>query len=172
VLQRFWFLYRSDLLRAYIVGCLVIAIARGNVHDRPTGQGGALKSIGYGVLGHIFAPFAGLVLLALCLTAPIAMLVFLAWTGLFYLAKLVTALTVTDWLMRRAGFHPSPYLALLLGMIALWIFFMVPFLGVLLYWFFVPIFGIGATLVGVRERWNSRHVAAPPQDPAAAQALG
>jgi len=150
---------------AFLLGCLIILFARGTVRTiTQTAQSDTLKSLGFGVLGHIFAPFAGVILLVLCLTFPAGALVLIAWAVLFYLAKLVVSLALADGVLRRMGVKPSPYLALLLGMIPVWLLFMVPVLGSLLYWFVVPIFGIGAILIGVRTHSKKQDEDAPPPE--------
>lgn len=154
-----------SFLAAFVLGCVLIAIARGTVAAiTDTAQGETLKSLGFGVLGHVFAPFAGIILLVLCITLPVGAMVLVVWAMLFYLAKLVVSLALADGLFKRMGLRVSPFLSLFLGMIPVWILFRVPVLGSLLYWFVVPIFGIGATLIGIRARMKAREAPAAPHD--------
>ena len=49
-------------------------------------------------------------------------------------------------------------------MIPVWFLFSIPVLGSLLYWFVVPIIGIGAILVGLRA-WSREKKAQTPAPP-------
>ena len=168
-------------LRVRLRSFIIIALARRPVESILTAaRKEALKSLGFGVLGHILPPFAGLLLICLCITLPAGMIVMGAWMVLFYLAKLVVAAALADALLRRLGSTPSPYLALFLGMIPVWILCEIPVAGPLLYWFLVPMFGIGAILIGLKAwfRGNGGGSSAPagaegpstPSQPPAASA--
>ena len=84
---------------------------------------------------------------------PPGMLILAIWAVLFYLAKFVVSAALGDAILRRLGRDPSPYAALFVGMIPVWILLSIPILGSFLYFFVVPIFGIGALLVGVHEHF-------------------
>lgn len=159
----FWLWQCWTFLSAFIVGCLFIAVGRGAIRpivEAP--QKEPLWSFGFGLLGHVFAPFAGVILLVLCLTIPLGLLVLTAWGALFYLAKLVVSASLGDAILRALGRKPSLYVALLFGMIPVWILFKVPVLGSLLYFFVVPILGIGAILIGLRTCARSAGQPGPP----------
>ena len=103
-LWKFW-----AFLAAFVLGCLIIAVARRPVAViLETTRKETLKSVGFGLIGHIFAPFAGLILIVLCLTFPVGILVLLAWGVLFYLSKLVVAAALADAVLRKLGRTPSP----------------------------------------------------------------
>ena len=129
-----------------------------------------LKTLGYGVLGHVLAPLTGVILICLCLTLPIGVLLLLAWAVLFYLAKLVVSLALADGVLTKVGYKASPFLALLLGMIPVWILFQIPILGFILSWFVVPVVGIGGLLAGVQTYIARRKTASSPDE--ALQATG
>jgi hypothetical protein len=131
----------------------------------------SLKSFGFGILGHILVPFLAIILVGTCLGLglltlatsggrlpalpfaflPPGILVLAIWAVLFYLAKFVVSATLGDTILRRLGRDPSPYAALFVGMIPVWILLAIPILGIVLYFILIPVFGIGAILVGVRE---------------------
>lgn len=146
----FWEIW--TFISAFIVGSLFIAIGRNVVKaiiSAPVRD--PLPSFGLGLLGHVCAPFAGLVLIVLCLTLPLGLLVLAVWGVLFYVAKLVVSASLGDLFLKWLGWTRSPYLALLIGMVPLWISFKIPILGLILYFLFVPIMGIGALIMGLRN---------------------
>lgn len=141
------------LSTALLTGWILIAIARRTVGAiLETTRTEPMRAVGVGLLGHIFAPFAALILMVLCLTLPLGLLVLATWGMLFYLSKLAVATALGDWLLRRIAKSPSPYLALLVGILPVWILCNLPFVGAFVYYFIVPVLGIGAILIGIRAR--------------------
>lgn len=156
---------------SFLIGCCVILPTRRLMQTiLETLRRDTLKSLAFGILGHILVPTAGLVLIFACLGLglvtmaashgripalafaflPPGFLILAVWCVLFYLAKIVVAAALGDTILRRLGRDPSPYLALLVGMVPVWILIQIPILGAFLYFIVVPIFGIGAILIGVR----------------------
>jgi cytoskeletal protein CcmA (bactofilin family) len=169
-------------IATFLIGCFLIFIARRLTRTiLVTARLETLKSFGFGILGHILVPFVGLILVCVCLglglitlvtsagrlpALPLAflppgMLVLAIWAVLFYLAKFVVSAALGDAILRRMGRRDaSPYMALFVGMIPVWILLSIPILGSFLYFIVVPVFGIGAILVGLREHFVKD--AAPP----------
>ena len=158
----------------FLIGCLLILIAHRLVRTiLVTARAETLKSFGFGILGHILVPFVGLILVCVCLGLglvtcitsagkipalpfaflPPGLLVLALWAVLFYLAKFVVSAALGDTILRRLGRDPSPYAALFVGMIPLWILLSIPVLGSVLYFIVVPVLGIGAILVGLRAHF-------------------
>lgn len=166
----------------FLIGCFLILIAYRLARTiLVTARAETLKSFGFGILGHILVPFIGLILVCVCLglglltlvtsagkvpALPLAflppgLLILALWSVLFYLAKFVVSAALGDTILRRLGRDPSPYAALFVGMIPVWILLSIPILGSFLYFIVVPVFGIGAILVGLRAHYVKEAAAAP-----------
>jgi cytoskeletal protein CcmA (bactofilin family) len=162
-------------IATFIIGSILILVAYRLVRTiLATARVETLKSFGFGILGHILVPFVGLILVCICLglglatcvtsggklpALPLAflppgLLVLAAWSVFFYLAKFVVAAALGDTILRRLGRDPSPYMALFVGMVPMWILVSIPILGSFLYFIVIPVFGIGAMLVGLRAHFE------------------
>jgi cytoskeletal protein CcmA (bactofilin family) len=156
-----------SFIAAFVLGAFLLYLAPNLTRTiKETAQADILKSLGFGVLGHIFLPFAAVILVVLCVTLPAGVFLLLGWGALFYLGKLVVSFALADSLMKWLGWKVPPIVTLLIGMVPVWLLFMVPVLGSLLYWFVVPVFGIGAILIGVHAYSKQRLIPAPPAAPA------
>jgi len=120
-------------------------IATSQVIDRP------LVSLGVGFVAFCVTPVAILVLLALIIGIPVALILLFAYTIFFYIAKIYVAVAVGQVSIRafRKDAQPKMGISLLIGLIILSILFAIPVLGWIVY-FAVIFWGIGAILLGLR----------------------
>ena len=108
------------------------------------------------------------------ITIPAAILVFLAYGLLLYLSQVPVAIWLGDLILNRAGRSDhSPFLALVLGVPALYVVFSIPFIGKVAL-FAVMFTGFGAIVIAMwaarqaRKAGGAGPMAEPPVAPAAA----
>jgi len=120
-------------------------IATSQVIDRP------LVSLGVGFVAFCATPVAIVVLLALIIGIPVALILLFAYTIFFYIAKIYVAVAVGQVSIRafRKDAQPKMGISLLIGLIILSILFAIPVLGWIVY-FAVIFWGIGAILLALR----------------------
>jgi cytoskeletal protein CcmA (bactofilin family) len=112
-----------------------------------------LKSAGIGFITAIVVPVAAALSCILIITIPAALLVLLAYLLLIYLSQVPVALVIGEVILRRIGQAvPSPFLALVVGVPALYVVFAIPILGKIA--LFATLFtGFGAIVIGI---WAAR----------------
>jgi len=107
--------------------------------------------LGVGFVLAIVLPVAALILCFLVVTIPLAGATLLLWAIGVYIAKVPVAIWIGRRALRAAGSSdPSPYLGLVVGLIALYVVFEIPFLVGFLAWWATVFLGFGAISLGVR----------------------
>ncbi len=139
-----------------VTGLLLIGLV--NRHTRTAAAQITLKplvSLGVGFVSFCAIPIAIVVLLVTLVGIPAAIILAFAYTIFFYIAKIYVSISLGRIILRalRKDSDPRQGWSLLLGLIILTILFMIPVLGVVIY-FLVIFWGLGAILLGIREcRW-------------------
>lgn len=161
------------LIASYLFGCAFVALFR----NRETAvldaiRKDALRSTGIGFVS-VLVTFAVVLSAILLLTIPLVVLYLLAYAILWYLARVPVALwvgrTMLGWAKRSAG----PYVALLVGLVALHLLFLVPVLGWIVHWVAMPLLGMGAMItsyIAFREAKRAAALAAAAQEAETPQA--
>lgn len=110
-----------------------------------------LVSLGVGFVAFCIAPIAILVLMALIISIPVALILLFAYTIFFYIAKIYVAIAIGRIGIRafRKNVEPRQGWSLFFGLIILTILFGIPVLGWIIY-FAVIFWGIGAILLGLQ----------------------
>lgn len=112
-----------------------------------------LRSAGIGFIAAIVVPVAAVLSCILIITIPAAILALLTYALLIYLSQVPVALVIGEAILRRIGHAvPSPFLALVIGVPALYVVFAIPILGKIA--LFATLFtGFGAIVIGI---WAAR----------------
>lgn len=147
-------------LSSFLVGVVALNTLRGPASRAVDSLAQApLFSAATGFVALLVTPVAAVILSILLLTIPVAVLLFLLWLVGLYVGKLPVAVWLGRWLLGGAGRRAPPApLSLLVGLLVLYALFWIPCAGSLL-WFAATFLGLGAILVGARERAAE---AAPP----------
>ncbi len=152
------------LLSSFIVGAVALAIG-GEKARRPAAclaEQPAL-GLGFGFVVAVVFPAAVILAMILLVTIPLGLLAFSLYVAAGYLARLVAAQTVGDWLLRtaRSGFEPSAYASLALGLVLFYLLIQIPYVGFLV-WLAAIVGGLGGIFLASRSG-TSDAVAPEPQ---------
>ncbi len=162
-----WVFY---LLTALIVGLAAVAIFSRQTPAIVARVGGdGLRSAGIGFITLVVVPVAGCLACVLIITIPLVFIAGMIFGLLVYLAKVPVAIWIGDWILARLG-RPrrSPYPAFLVGITALYLAFLIPYLGTLAWWATLFV-GLGAIVLCISDQWQQRRspgAAAPVAPPA------
>jgi cytoskeletal protein CcmA (bactofilin family) len=154
-----WWLWKTAA--ALLVGLLGLAAFRtAGPRMAATVGSDALGSLGVGFVTAVVVPVSALLICVAIVTIPLAFLAILLYLVALYVAKLPVAVWVGQRLLRLGGSRsPSSALGLILGVPILYLVFEIPYLGRLA-WLVALFMGLGAILLGIRER--RREAAAAP----------
>jgi len=148
---------------ALVVGLVLVALSKRTtqtitamLHQEP------LKGLAWGFLLLIAGPVAVVISVLLVVTIPLGMISLGLYFILLYLSRILTGLFVgREILQRLTGREPSPYAAVVAGVILVWVLINAPHVG----WFFhlvAMLLGLGGILLALPK------VVRPPMGPAAA----
>jgi cytoskeletal protein CcmA (bactofilin family) len=145
----FWF---WSTLAAILLGLVLVALFRRaapavSATIQSEGMMGLL--IGFGAF--LVVPAACLIAILLLISAPIGVLGLVVYMVALYLAKMPVALWLGERALKLVGqSSPSPYLAIIIGLIALKLLFTIPYLGGLLT-LAVICLGLGTMILATRN---------------------
>jgi len=112
----------------------------------------AAVGLGFGFVVTVVVPVACLIAALMLVTLPLGFIVMLVYMVALFLAQLVTAQFLGDWLMRKAGQQqPSEYLALAGGLVILFLATEIPYVGFLI-WLTALFLGVGGLFLAGRGR--------------------
>jgi cytoskeletal protein CcmA (bactofilin family) len=149
------------LLAGLVVGLAALAIFSRQVPAIVARVGGdGLRSAGIGFLTFVVVPVAGLLACVLIVTIPLVFIAAVIFGLLVYLAKVPVATWIGGWIMARIG-RParSPYSAFLSGIGVLYLAFLVPYLGKLVWWGSLFV-GLGAIVLYISDQRQQRRATA------------
>ena len=142
------------LLGSFIVGALALAIG-GDAARRPARRLAEQPALGlgFGFVVAVVLPAAAILAMILLITIPLGLISFAIYFVALYLARLVTAQTVGDWLLRlaRGGTESSAYAALAIGLILFHFLTRIPYVGFLI-WLAALVAGLGGIFLATRRR--------------------
>ena len=148
---------------SFLFGCALIALLgsyEGKVVDAIRTD--ALRCAGLGFVSVLvtIAVVLSLILIITVIFVPIYLILYLA---AMYLAKIPVALWVGRTIFEKLDKKTGPYLALLVGLIVLYLLFMIPYLGFLI-WCGVILLGLGAMITTFLAQREAKKAAAamPP----------
>ena len=137
----------------FVLGLLLLIAARPLVERSISAVRVApLRSLLVGLGVAILLPLASVVVMVTVIGIPVGILTLLAFPLLVFIASVIAAFAVSDWLLNRARAARSFFarlLLLILGLIALTAVGLVPFLGFLT-WLVALLIGLGATWQALR----------------------
>ena len=141
------------LLSSFIVGAVALAIG-GETARRPAAclaEQPAL-GLGFGFVVAVVFPAAAILAIILLVTIPLGVLALALYLAAGYLARLVAAQTVGDWLLRtvRTGVEPSAYASLALGLVLFYVLTQIPYVGFLI-WLAALVGGLGGIFLATRS---------------------
>ena len=154
-------LWLWQTLAALVTGLLVVALCRPLVQRLVTtiGEETTLGAL-FGFAAFLILPAAAGLAMVTLIGLPVGIAAFLLFALALYAAKLPVAVWVGERLLTLAGRpHASPYAALAVGILLLYLLFAIPFVG-WLFWLAVTWLGLGAMVVFSRKRLESRTTAA------------
>ena len=106
-------------------------------------------------------PVAGLLASVLIITIPLVFIAGMIFGLLVYLARVPVAIWIGSWILERLGrTRKSPYLAFLVGITALYLAFLIPYLGNLAWWATLFV-GLGAIVLYLSDQWQQRRPPGP-----------
>jgi len=141
-----------SVVAALVIGLLLVALSKratrsigDAVHSNP------LKSLGWGFLFLIAVPVIFLISLILIITIPLGFALLGLYLVLLYLSRIFAGVFVgREILERLIGREVSPYGAVVIGVVLVWVLISLPYVG----WLFhltAIIFGLGGMLLGLRK---------------------
>lgn len=140
------------LLSSFIVGAVALAIG-GEKARRPAAclADQPALGLGFGFVVAVVFPAAVILAMILLVTIPLGLLALTLYVAAGYLARLVAAQTVGDWLLRtaRVGFEPSAYASLALGLVLFFVLTQIPYVGFLI-WLAAIVGGMGGIFLASR----------------------
>ena len=143
------------LIGAVLVGLVALALTRpaaGPLVERIDHDALLGGLVGFGT--SLIVPAAAFMAIALILPAPLGLFALVLFLMVVYLAKLPVALWIgTRGLSLVGRKDPSPWLALVLGLVVLYLLFWVPYVGKLV-WLATVWLGLGTIILTARERWQ------------------
>lgn len=129
------------LLAAFLSGWLLLWVAPGAAEVEFTNPATALRTLGIGFLCVLATPVAAIVAGATLVGLPVALVAVALWALAIYLAKIPVALFLGRTILGPRGSGGGPPLALLAGLLAVFVAVNLPFVG----W----IVNLALTLIGV-----------------------
>jgi hypothetical protein len=115
----------------------------------------AAVGLGFGFVVAVVFPVACLIAAMLLVTLPLGVMALVVYFLGLFVARLVTAQFLGDWVLRRLGNdRPSEYLALAAGLVLLFVAIEIPYLGFLV-WLTALFLGTGGIFLAVRGRRQS-----------------
>ena len=131
-----------------------------------------LPSFGVGFVIAIVLPVGAIIVSLFVVTIPLAVIIFMLYMIALYLAKLPVALWLGRSALRLIGMaSPSPYLALAVGLVPVFVLFYLPFMLGWILWFLTIFLGLGAIFLGVQSAAQSRSAGAGgPTEPTSSPA--
>lgn len=143
-------------LSSMLVGLVALAIFRRAVGPvtAPVGNDTMLGTlIGFGVF--LVVPMASFLAMVLLISLPLGFLLMLIFLVALYLAKMPVAIWVGEKILGLAGQpSPSPFLALPVGILVLYLLFEIPFMLGSLLWLVTTFLGLGAMILAARGYLN------------------
>ncbi len=154
----FWF---WQMLAALFTGIVVVALFRGVVRRQVASFAEETKlSALLGFAAFLLVPVTALIAMITLVGLPIGFAAVLLFGLALYTAKLPVAVWIGDRLLGLAGRQgASPYAAMTLGVLALYLLFAVPWVG-WLFWLAATWLGLGAMVVSWRRYLDVRAGAA------------
>jgi cytoskeletal protein CcmA (bactofilin family) len=149
---------------SFLFGCALLAVF-GDHEPKVTATIGndALRCLGIGFVS-ILVTIAVTLSAILLITIPFVCIYLIAYVVAAYLAKIPVAIWAGRFLLAKANRPSGPYLALFVGLVALYLVFMLPILG-LLAQFLACLLGLGAmtmTYLAHRQARQATIVGSPP----------
>jgi hypothetical protein len=124
-----------------------------------------------GLAGLIVIPVVAILLMITLIGAPLGFaILFMVWPAAAYAGYLVAGIFIGEWLLNRnpaAQLPARPYLAAVVGLIALWVVSLVPFVGAI-----ASLFGFGAVVLFGWRTFRQPVAARPATPPPATQPMG
>lgn len=112
-------------------------------------------TFGYGLLVIFVTPLICILLLMTIIGIPVALILFVFWLIILYIAKIITAIVIGKEIMKRrkslAGSRNNLIQAMVVGVVLTYILFSIPIIGWILS-MIATVFGVGATWVYGREK--------------------
>lgn len=141
--------YLSNLLIGVVlllVGGAVVRQPAHSLRERPA------SGLGFGFVVAVVFPVACVVAIVLIVSLPLGLLGMLVFGLLLFLSRLVAAVFVGDWLLRRltGAVRPSEYASLALGLALLLLLAFIPYLGFLIRLVAI-ILGLGGIYLALRH---------------------
>ena len=110
----------------------------------------AAVGLGFGFVVTVVIPVACLIAALMLVTLPLGIIVMQLYLLCIFLARLVTAHFLGDWLLRRTGQQqPSEYIALAGGLVVLFLLTEIPYVGFLI-WLTALFLGVGGLFLAAR----------------------
>ncbi len=107
-----------------------------------------------GFAAFLMVPAGAIIIMITVIGVPVGVLSSLLFLVALYVAKLPIAAWAGEQLLARAGMaEDSPYLAMALGVVVLYVLFALPYVGWLI-WLGATWLGLGAMVLGVRGNWQ------------------
>ena len=159
-----WLTFSSALwtlwlvVSSMIVGSIGIGLFRGAMPAlmRPIGSETLMGGL-TGLAIFLLVPTASALAIVFIVSAPLGVIALVLFLLAIYLAKLPVALWLGHRLLTAVGnADPSPFLALFIGIVILYIVFSIPFYIGLLAWIAVAWLGLGAMALAARSYMQQR----------------
>jgi len=139
-------------LSTMLIGSVLIALARPAIPAivEPIGRDALVGGlIGFGIA--LIVPAAAVILIGLVIPLPLGVIVLVLYLLVMYLAKVPVAIWIGQRLLAMTGrVGDSPYAALVVGTLLLYVVFSIPYLRWPL-WFLVAFLGLGAGILAARS---------------------
>ncbi|MFH1502083.1 MAG: polymer-forming cytoskeletal protein [Candidatus Eisenbacteria bacterium] len=149
------FLWIFEFIAAIIAGSVIVALTKD--HARRTAniiRTKPLKSLGIGFIAYICIPIIVLIALVMLVTAPLSIMLLLAYLIALYIAKFYVAIWLGNLMLRRGGrTDVSPLPAMLLGLLVVYVITAIPGVGTII-GIIIIFLGIGALLQRKETRLN------------------
>ena len=124
----------------------------------------------FGLAGLVVIPILAVLLMITVIGAPLGLsILFVVWPAAAYAGYLVAGIFIGEWLLNRNATEvpARPYLAAVVGLIALQVISLVPFVGAI-----ASLFGFGAVLFLAWRTFREPSTARPVTSPPATQPMG
>lgn len=123
-----------------------------------------------GLAGLVVIPVVAILSMFTIIGAPLGLsILFVVWPAAAYAGYLVAGIFIGEWLLNRNAAEPParPYLAAVVGLIALQVISLIPFVGAI-----ASLFGFGAVLLLAWRTFRQPSPARPVTSPPATQPMG
>ena len=140
---------------ALLAGLIAVALFR-RVIPRAVSAIAENTTVGalLGFAAFLMVPAGAIIIMITVIGVPVGVLSILLFLVALYVAKLPIAAWAGGQLLARAGMaEASPYLAMALGVVVLYVLFALPYVGWLI-WLGATWLGLGAMVLGVRGNWQ------------------